>query len=298
MKTKGIILAGGLGTRLYPATSVASKQLQAVYDKPMIYYPLATLMLGGITDILIITTGLDLYNFERILGNGRQWGINISYKIQEEPKGLADAFLVGKNFINNNQVCLILGDNLFHGKLNFFRDAIKNNVGGTIFGYEVNDPERYGVVEFDDDDNILSIEEKPTKPKSKYAIPGLYIFNSDVVAIAEKINPSSRGELEITDIQNEYLKNSKLNVVKMGRGITWLDTGTPESLLEASQFIHLIEKRQNLKIACLEEISLNMSYITKLEYINLLEQMPKSPYKQYCINVYKNYVSEGIDLFY
>ena len=291
MKTKGIILAGGLGTRLYPATSVTSKQLQSVYDKPMIYYPLATLMLGGITDILIITTGLDLYNFERVLGNGRQWGIKIQYKIQEEPKGLADAFLLGKNFIDKNQICLILGDNLFHGKLDFFRNAIKNNIGGTIFGYEVNDPERYGVVEFDDDNNIKSIEEKPSKPKSNYAIPGLYIFDSDVVSIAENLNPSIRGELEITDVQKEYLKNSKLNVAKIGRGITWLDTGTPESLLEASQFIHLIEKRQNLKIACLEEIALDMKYITVSEYETLLEQMPNSPYKKYCLNVYKDYLS-------
>lgn len=291
MKTKGIILAGGMGTRLYPATSVTSKQLQSVYDKPMIYYPLATMMLGGITDILIITTGLDLYNFERVLANGRQWGINIQYKIQEEPKGLADAFIIGKHFIDKNQVCLILGDNLFHGKLDFFRNAIKNNIGGTIFGYEVNDPERYGIVEFDDDHNIKSIEEKPSEPKSNYAIPGLYIFDSDVVSIAEKIIPSSRGELEITDVQKEYLKKSKLNVVKIGRGITWLDTGTPESLLEASQFIHLIEKRQNLKIACLEEIALDMKYITPSEYEILLEQMPNSPYKKYCSNVYKDYLS-------
>lgn len=285
MITKGIILAGGLGTRLYPATSVANKQLQAVYDKPMIYYPLATLMLAGITDILIISTPNDLHNFERIIGSGRDLGLKISYEPQYEPNGISESFIIGENFIDGNQVCLILGDNLFYGKLDFLRNALKSNVGGTVFGYEVQDPERYGIVEFNDDNQVVSIEEKPKNPKSNYAIPGLYIFDSNVVSIAKKIKPSDRGELEITDIQKEYLKLGKLNVVKMGRGITWLDTGTPESLLEASQFIHIIEKRQNLKVACLEEIALEMKYITPTEYNKLLTYMPKSPYKDYCIRV-------------
>lgn len=289
MKTKGIILAGGLGTRLYPSTSVVNKQLQSIYDKPMVYYPISTLMLAGITDILIITTPNDLNNFERVIGNGRQWGLNISYEIQFQPKGISDAFIIGEKFIGKDQVCLILGDNLFHGKLDFLRNAIETNEGGTIFGYEVNDPERYGVVEFDHDGNVLSIEEKPHTPKSNYAIPGLYVFDSNVVGIAKKIKPSARGELEITDVHNEYQRLGKLKVSKMGRGLTWLDTGTPESMLEASQFIHIVEKRQSLKVACLEEIALNQRYITPLGMERLLDEMPTSPYKRYCEKVLKEY---------
>lgn len=280
--TKGIILAGGLGTRLYPSTSVVNKQLQNIYDKPMIYYPISTLMLAGIDDILIITTPKDLTNFEQVIGNGKQWGLKIQYEIQYEPKGISDAFILGERFIGKDQVCLILGDNLFHGKLDFLRNAISNNVGGTIFGYEVKDPHRYGIVEFDNDNRVVSIEEKPKEPKSNYAIPGLYVFDNNVVSIAKSIKPSERGELEITDVQRVYLEQDKLNVVKMGRGITWLDTGTPESLLEASQFIHIVENRQNLKIACLEEIALDMKYITTDEYKKLLHYMPKSQYKEYC----------------
>jgi glucose-1-phosphate thymidylyltransferase len=294
MKTKGIILAGGLGTRLYPSTTVVNKQLQSIYDKPMIYYPISTLMLAGITDILIITTPIDLNNFERVIGNGRQWGLNIQYEIQFQPKGISDAFVLGEKFIGDDQVCLILGDNLFHGKLDFLREAIKTNDGGTIFGYEVNDPERYGVVEFDHAGNVLSIEEKPLTPKSNYAIPGLYIFNSDVVSIAKAVKPSTRGELEITDVHNVYQRLGKLKVSKMGRGLTWLDTGTPESMLEASQFIHIVETRQSLKVACLEEIALEQKFITPREMETLLTEMPKSPYKNYCQKVLDEYRNDNI----
>jgi len=284
-KTKGIILAGGQGTRLFPATAVANKQLQTIYDKPMVYYPLATLMLAGITDILIISTPNDIENFRRVIGSGLDMGIQIDYAVQFQANGISEAFIIAENFIGKDQVCLILGDNLFYGKLDFLRQAINNNVGGTIFGYEVTDPERYGIVEFDNDNNVVSIEEKPKNPKSNYAIPGLYIFNSDVVEVAKTIIPSERGELEITDVQLHYLNKNKLNVVKMGRGFTWLDTGTPESLLEASQFIHIIEKRQNLKVACIEEIALEMGYITTSEFKKLTSYMPKSPYKDYCLRI-------------
>lgn len=292
MKTKGIILAGGKGTRMFPQTKLISKQLLSVYDKPMIYYPISTFMLSGIKDILIITTPDDIDNFHKLLGDGSQWGIKISYNTQNEPKGIADAFIIGESFIGKSQVSLILGDNLFYGPLDFFRKALKNNIGGTIFGYEVNDPERYGIVEFTKEGLVSSIEEKPKKPKSNYAIPGLYIFDSDVVDIAKNIKPSKRGELEITDIQKEYLKQERLNVSIMGRGMTWLDTGTPESLLEASQFIYIIEKRQNMKIACLEEIALDMKFITLEKYKEVVNSMPKSSYKDYCINIIKDLLDE------
>lgn len=285
MRTKGIILAGGRGTRLYPMTSVVNKQLISIYDKPMIYYPLATLMLSGIRDVLIISTPEEIPNFKKILKDGSQWGMDISYAVQEEPRGIADAFIIGKEFIGKDQVCLILGDNLFHGKLDFLRDAIKYNEGGTIFGYKVNDPERYGIVEFDTSGKVVSIEEKPKEPKSKYAIPGIYVFDSDVSYIASTVEPSERGELEITSIQNKYLDLEKLKVQVIGRGITWLDTGTPESLLEASQFISVIEKRQDLKVACLEEIALDMGYITMADFEEIVENLPKSEYKEYCKKV-------------
>jgi len=285
-KTKAIILAGGNGTRLYPLTSIISKQLQPVYDKPMIYYPLATLMLAGIQDVLIITTPHDAPHFESLLGNGSQWGISISYVQQHAPKGIAEAFIYGKDFIGNDQVCLILGDNLFYGKLDFLRDAIQHNIGATIFGYPVQDPERYGVVEFKNDGTVLSIEEKPAQPKSNYAIPGLYVFDNRVISISENLQPSNRGELEITDVQKEYLSLNALRVEKMGRGIAWLDTGTPESLLEAGEFIHAIEKRQNLKIACLEEIALRMRYIDDAEFERMLTTLPNSSYKDYCKRVF------------
>lgn len=285
MNTKGIILAGGSGTRLYPMTAIFSKQLQVIYDKPMIYYPLAILMLGGIKDILLISTPQDTPNFERLLGDGSQWGVNISYKVQAEPKGIAEAFIYGAEFIGDDQVCLILGDNMFYGKLDFFRNAIQNNRGGTIFGHRVQNPEEYGVVEFDKNWKVLSIEEKPNKPKSNYAIPGLYIFNNEVVEIAKNIKPSPRGELEITDVQKAYLEKGRLDVQLFGRGIAWLDTGTPESLIEAGSFIHHIEKRQGRKIACLEEIALYQKFITKEEYITNINALPNCAYKEYCLRV-------------
>lgn len=290
-KTKAIILAGGSGSRLYPLTSIMSKQLQPVYDKPMIYYPLATLMLAGIQDILIITTPHDAPHFHQLLGDGTKWGITISYAEQSAPRGIAEAFVYGKEFIGTDQVCLILGDNLFYGKLDFLRQAIAHNQGATIFGYPVQDPERYGVVEFNADGSVISIEEKPSKPKSQYAIPGLYVFDNEVISIAEQLQPSPRGELEITDVQKVYLQKKRLKVEKMGRGIAWLDTGTPESLLEAGEFIHAIEKRQNLKIACLEEIALRMNFIDIRAYQSLLETLPNSPYREYCKRVLQEHLA-------
>ncbi|MCE2755803.1 MAG: glucose-1-phosphate thymidylyltransferase RfbA [Ignavibacteriae bacterium] len=290
-KTKAIILAGGSGSRLYPLTSIMSKQLQPVYDKPMIYYPLATLMLAGIQDILIITTPHDAPHFHQLLGDGTKWGITISYAEQSAPRGIAEAFIYGKEFIGTDQVCLILGDNLFYGKLDFLRQAIAHNQGATIFGYPVQDPERYGVVEFNADGSVISIEEKPSKPKSQYAIPGLYVFDNEVISIAEQLQPSPRGELEITDVQKIYLQKQRLKVEKMGRGIAWLDTGTPESLLEAGEFIHAIEKRQNLKIACLEEIALRMNFIDIEAYQSLLETLPNSSYREYCKRVLQEHLA-------
>ncbi len=292
MATKGIILAGGSGTRLYPLTSLFSKQLQPVYDKPMVYYPLATLMLSGIRDILLISTPHDTPNFEHLLRDGSQWGVNISYAVQAEPKGIAQAFLYGKDFIGSDQVCLILGDNVFYGKLDFVRRAIEQNTGGTIFGYPVHDPERYGVVEFGPDRKVISIEEKPRKPKSHYAVPGLYIYTADVVDITEGLRPSSRGELEITDVNTEYLRQNRLHAELMGRGIAWLDTGTPESLMEAGTFIHTIEKRQGYKIACLEEIALLQQFITPDEYDRIVGLLPNSSYKSYCMRIKEEIISE------
>ncbi|MFH1049938.1 MAG: glucose-1-phosphate thymidylyltransferase RfbA [bacterium] len=285
MTTKGIILSGGNGTRLYPMTAVFSKQLQPIYDKPMIYYPLAILMLAGIKEVLIISTPEDTPNFERLLGDGSQWGIEISYTIQVEPKGIAEAFIYGEKFIGDSQVCLILGDNIFYGKLDFLRNAIANNIGGTIFGYAVQNPNSYGVVEFDDNMNVVGIEEKPQKPKSKYAIPGLYIFDKEIVNIAKSIKPSKRGELEITDVQLEYLRKGTLKVELIGRGIAWLDTGTPESLIEAGTFIYAIEKRQGTKIACLEEIALNQKFISLEQYKENVGKLPNCSYKDYCSKV-------------
>ena len=290
-RTKAIILAGGNGTRLYPLTSIISKQLQPVYDKPMIYYPLATLMLSGIKDVLLITTPHDAPHFRSLLSDGSQWGIAISYAEQSAPKGIAEAFIYGKEFIGSDPVCLILGDNLFYGKLDFLRNAILSNKGATIFGYPVQDPERYGVVEFSSDGTVLSIEEKPKQPKSQYAIPGLYVFDNRVVSISENLKPSERGELEITDVQKVYLSMNDLKVEKMGRGIAWLDTGTPESLLEAGEFIHAIEKRQNLKIACLEEIALRKHYIDVAMFEKILTILPNSPYREYCTRVLNEFQS-------
>ncbi len=283
--TKGIILAGGSGSRLYPMTAIFSKQLQVIYDKPMIYYPLATLMLVGIRDILIISTPQDIPNYQKLLKNGSQWGISLSYRVQEQPRGIAEAFILGEEFIGDGQVCLILGDNIFYGKLDFLRNAISSNEGGTIFGYHVNNPKDYGVVEFDSNWNVISIEEKPEIPKSNYAIPGLYIFDREVSSVAKRIKPSKRGELEITEVQNAYLQENRLKVELIGRGVAWLDTGTPENLIEAGSFIHSIEKRQGYKVACLEEIALNKGFITRDDYIKIVNQLPKCSYKEYCLRV-------------
>lgn len=262
---KGIILAGGTGSRLFPLTLAISKQLLPIYDKPMIYYPLSILMLAGIKDYLIITTPHDLKGFQTVLGNGNQFGIDISYKIQEKPTGIAEAFIIGEDFIANDSVCFILGDNIFHGdKLpQFIRNAIKDNQGATIFGQYVNDPERYGVATCDSNGNVLTLEEKPKNPQSNIAVTGLYIFDNQVSHIAKSIQPSNRGELEITDVNREYLKQQKLTLKLLSRGTTWLDTGTHESLHNASVFIEVLEKRQSLKIACLEEIAYRMSFISK-----------------------------------
>ncbi|MCX6154994.1 MAG: glucose-1-phosphate thymidylyltransferase RfbA [Candidatus Kapabacteria bacterium] len=289
MKTKGIILAGGSGSRLYPMTSIFSKQLQIVYDKPMIYYPLATLMLAGVKEVLLISTPKDTPNFEKLLGDGKRWGISIDYIIQDKPKGIAEAFIYGEKFIGDSQVCLILGDNLFYGKMDFLRRAIEANEGATVFGYRVQNPESYGVVEFDKNNNVVSIEEKPKKPKSDFAIPGLYIFDNSVVEKTLNLKPSPRGELEITDVQKEYLNLGKLNVEIMGRGIAWLDTGTPESMIEAGTFIHAVEKRQGRKIACPEEIALGMKFITKAEYLETVNRLPDCSYRDYCLRISDEY---------
>lgn len=286
---KGIILAGGAGTRLYPVTHAVSKQLLPIYDKPMIYYPLSVLMLGGIRDILIITTPEDDMKFRNLLGDGSQWGISFSYAIQSRPEGLAQAFILGKEFIGNDHVCLVLGDNIFygHGFQQIMQDSVKSFKGGLIFGYLVRDPERYGVVEFDKSGKVISIEEKPSFPKSNYAVPGLYFFDSDVVDIASEIKPSARGELEIADVINAYLVRGDLRVELLGRGYAWLDTGTHESLLEAATFIQTIEKRQGLKVACVEEIAYRMGYIGAEQVSKLAEPLKKNGYGQYLVNLIK-----------
>ncbi len=282
---KGIVLAGGAGSRLYPLTLVASKQLQPVYDKPMIYYPLATLMMAGINEILIISTPHDTPRFEALLGNGSRFGLDIEYKVQPEPKGIAQAFLVGEKFIHKDPVCLILGDNIFYGKIGLDRIAREFSGGAVIFGYSVQDPERYGVVEFDPQGNAISIEEKPSRPKSSYAVPGLYLYDGSVVETAKSIKPSPRGELEITDVNLSYMHRGELRVEKLGRGIAWLDTGTHQSLLEASHFIGTLEARQGLKIACLEEIALRMGFIDSKRMEALIADTPKSSYRDYLSRV-------------
>jgi glucose-1-phosphate thymidylyltransferase len=285
--TKGIILAGGSGTRLYPITHVISKQLLPIYDKPMIYYPLSILMLAGIRDILIISTPQDLPKFEALFGNGSHIGLNMSYAVQPNPEGLAQAFIIGKNFIAEENVCLILGDNLFfgHNLPVILNQAVRMEKGGVIFGYWVKDPERYGVVDFDENGNVVSIEEKPQKPKSNYALVGLYFFDNNVVEIASGIKPSARGEYEITEVMNAYLRRGDLKLELLGRGYAWLDTGTHESFLEAALFIETIQKRQGLKIACIEEIAWSLGYIDTQQVIRLAEPYMKNEYGQYLMQI-------------
>jgi glucose-1-phosphate thymidylyltransferase len=284
---KGIILAGGSGTRLYPATVAVSKQLLPVYDKPMVYYPLSTLMLAGIRDILLISTPEDTPRFERLLGDGRRWGIRLSYAVQPEPNGIAQAFLIGREFIGRDRVALVLGDNLFHGDslIALLTQAAARKSGATIFAYPVKDPERYGVVAFDKRGRAVSLEEKPAKPKSRYAVVGLYFYDNRVAEIASRLKPSARGELEITDVNREYLKRGALNVVPMGRGYAWLDTGTHEALLQASHFIATVEQRQGLKIACPEEIAWRRGWVKDAQLRRLARPLTKSGYGEYLLRM-------------
>ncbi|PSM56705.1 glucose-1-phosphate thymidylyltransferase [Clostridium diolis] len=290
--TKGIILAGGSGTRLYPLTMVTSKQLLPVYDKPMIYYPLSTLMLAGIRDILIISTPEDLPNFEKLLGDGSRYGINLSYKVQPSPDGLAQAFILGEEFIGSDSCAMILGDNIFHGNglTSHLKEAVENKGRATVFGYYVDDPDRFGIVEFDESGKVISLEEKPFKPKSNYAVTGLYFYDNKVCEYARCLKPSSRGELEITDLNKIYLKNGKLDVITLGRGYGWIDTGTVDSLIEASEYVKVLENRQGLKIACLEEISYKNGWIDRKALLESAEQYGRSPYGQQLKNVAKENV--------
>ena len=294
MKRKGIILAGGYGTRLYPITLAVSKQLLPVYDKPMIFYPLSTLMLAGIRDILIISTPVDLPRFESLLGDGSKWGISISYCEQKKPEGLAQSFILGKDFVGNSSSCLILGDNIFYGGglQKLLSNAHETVNGATVFGYYVKDPERYGVVEFNDSGKAMSIEEKPTNPRSNYAVTGLYFYDQEVVDIASSLKPSPRGELEITDVNKVYLELGRLNVEIMGRGMAWLDTGTHDSLHQASSFVQTIEARQGLKIACPEEIAYKFGWITSDSLAEIAHSMRKSSYGEYLLQLLR--VNEGL----
>lgn len=278
---KGIILAGGAGSRMYPISQLYSKQLTLIYDKPLIYYPLSILMLGGIKDILIISNEETIPFYQKLFSDGKHLGLNIEYTLQSAPNGIAESFILGDKFIGNDSVTLILGDNIFYGKLDFFHRALERKNGATVFGYRVTDPERYGIVEFDSEGKAISIEEKPQKPKSDFAVPGLYVYDNKVVEISKNLKPSPRGELEITDVNVEYMNRGELNVEKISRGVAWLDTGTPESLLQASNFFGAIEDRQGLKVACLEEISLHMGFIDLGKFEKVVTGMPKCAYREY-----------------
>lgn len=287
MNTKGIILAGGSGTRLYPITKGVSKQLLPIYDKPMIYYPISVLMLAGIQDILIITTPEDKESFERLLGDGSQFGVRLQYAIQPSPDGLAQAFIIGEDFIGDSNVCLVLGDNIFYGQgfTPMLKQAVARAKGATVFGYQVKDPERFGVVEFDEQKRAISLEEKPTHPKSHFAVTGLYFYDNEVIQIAKEVKPSERGELEITTVNQMYLERGDLNVELLGRGFAWLDTGTHASLLEAAQFVETLEKRQGYKVACLEEIAFNQGWLSKEQVLQIGQSMSKNDYGQYLISL-------------
>jgi glucose-1-phosphate thymidylyltransferase len=278
---KGIVLAGGSGTRLYPITKVYSKQLTIIYDKPLIYYPLSILMLGGIKEILIVSNAETIPMYQTLFGDGSHLGISISYVLQPAPNGIAESFILGEQFIGSDGVSLILGDNIFYGQLDFFYNALQRTEGATIFGYRVNDPDRYGVVEFDKSGKAVSIEEKPKHPKSSFAVPGLYVYDNRVVEISKNIKPSPRGELEITDVNNTYMREGNLRVEKIGRGVAWLDTGTPEALLQASNFFGVIEDRQGLKVACLEEIAYLMKFISREQFEQAINGIPRSAYRTY-----------------
>ncbi|MEW6652795.1 MAG: glucose-1-phosphate thymidylyltransferase RfbA [Bacteroidota bacterium] len=279
---KGIVLAGGSGTRMYPMTKVYSKQLVTIYDKPLIYYPLSILLLAGIKEILIISNDETIPLYKKLFGDGHNIGLDIQYVVQPAPNGIAQSFILGDKFIGDDSVSLILGDNIFYGKLDFFYQAVEtNNAGATIFAYQVTDPERYGIVEFDQAGKAISIEEKPKTPKSNYAVPGLYVYDNKVVEISKNLKPSARGELEITDVNKKYLELGELNVKKVGRGVAWLDTGTPEALLKAAQFFGVIEDRQGLKVACIEEIAYAKGFIDKAQFLQVISSIPKSLYKEY-----------------
>ncbi len=283
---KGIILAGGAGSRMYPISQLYSKQLTLIYDKPLIYYPVSILMLGGIKDILIISNEETIPFYKKLFGDGSGLGLKIEYALQSAPNGIAESFILGADFIGKDGATLILGDNIFYGKLDFFLKALERTRGATVFGYRVTDPERYGIVEFDVSGKAISIEEKPSKPKSDYAVPGLYVYDNSVVEISKNLKPSPRGELEITDVNMEYLKRGELNVEIISRGVAWLDTGTPESLLQASNFFGAIEDRQGLKVACLEEIALHMDFIGMKEFENVISDMPKCAYREYLQKIF------------
>ena len=286
---KGIVLAGGAGTRLFPITKIYSKQLALLYDKPLIYYPLSILMLGGIKEILIISDEKTIPLYKQLFGTGDFLGLSIEYAVQDAPNGIAEAFIIGANFIGDDSVTLVLGDNIFYGKLDYLYNALNNHsVGASIFAYKVTDPERYGIVEFDKDGKAISIEEKPELPKSEFAIPGLYVYDNKVVSISKNLKPSKRGELEITDVNKAYLIKNELDVVQIGRGVAWLDTGTPEALLQASNFFGVIEDRQGLKVACLEEIAYKKNFISKPEFSELVNTYPNSSYKDYLVKVLRD----------